>query len=310
MITPADTIAAVLLKMLEPVAPRWEADVIKRYEEEATNSFTHAKKMFAADNAKDWYMYWQKGMFINFPASTDYRPRGFEFYQACAADGRMTCDIEKARKWGHMEFERTRAAFIGRTSTKMAEAFGSSAKLRVAGSLAYGRMIEGVVDATDERGSMLSVHLSVITNYRYGENSQNGALTVYGQYPLRVRGVLVAGEKKDVVSIEEAAVLISGRNPAQEKRDRIKARQDAKKAWYEKVFSAQKTKEIYERLVSLYDFMELYVERKDSPTHHRAEIDKHCAHHKTPDPGSKKTAYAKVKEQREILKQLKAEKPR
>ncbi len=312
---PTETIASVLLKDLALVTPPWEKAIIEHYEETALNGFKNAKKQLA-DKNDEWYNRWMPSFsYIEFPEHLTLSHEAlYNYRRVCAATGRMTCNVAKARADGKRAFEKARDAFVDRVSAKMAEVFGLYAELTVDTDLVFQGLIRGTVAALDTMGSMLTVYVTVMTNYRYREHSANGFLTVYNQYPIRVVGLTVKGDKKHAkkISLGQAAMAISGRDAAKERRDAIAQRREEKAAKGRKIWGLKKRIELYDSIRYQYKNLDECAKTNAKPERvfmHTAAIAEICTKKGIVDPGSYRSAMDKIIEIREDIKRMKAEKP-
>ncbi len=309
---------------LKDIAPRWKADTIAAYEKAAQDEHAGALAWLTdADEAKAkrWYDNKPSFRFVGLSKAEqekyehDYRTPYFDRCRRAAIGGGLVCLIEEARQAGAFAYEQAHHDFVFRGAGKISDVFGPGAELTVTCDLKYrpGGAIEGLATASSGAGTLVVV-VSVMTNYRYGENAADGVLTVYGQYPMRVVSVVDRGGAKftrnafsSSLSLEEAAVLISGRNPIAEKRRAVAELKAKKQQRGKDLWELEKRKRAWGEIASWYRWNEVQTNYQTDEIRKRAvvQLAELCTKHGVADPGSKKAANEKIKELREQMKQLK-----
>ncbi len=307
---------------LKDIAPRWKADTVAHYERAAKQEFANVSDRLKDPNeaqSKSWY---ENKLFpfrfvgmskaYDKKRSTDYRISSFQMWRNAALQGGLVCLIKNARLAGERAYENAHHDFVFRGASKIAEVFGPGSEMMVTCELTYRAAGTGAIEGTASASSgagKLTVSVAVMTNYRYGENAADGVLTVYGQYPMRVISVTNRnGSTFDgAISLEEAAVLISGLNPVEAKRLAKVELKAKKKARSDALWELEKLKRHWDDIASWYRFNDVnaHYQTTEQISRQRAALAERCAKHGLVDPGSKKAVNEIIKLLREQMKALK-----
>lgn len=100
--------------------------------------------------------------------------------------GYYVADTHVARKDAAAQLRQSMDAFTRRAALKMI-AQGGEDPTKVTGDIVYtGRHLIATIFFTSKDGKPFKLTCKTKTNYRYGENSINGYMTIYLQYPFKV----------------------------------------------------------------------------------------------------------------------------
>ena len=116
-------------------------------------------------------------------SSKEYNTKMLEKYKS----NRCTIDLPLARRDAKDQLDSAVNIFAYRGATKLVDhGFIDSTGLKMTGTVRYTGYLEAEFDISN---ATLAVHMTCksVVNYRYGENSANGDLTVYNQYPFKVK---------------------------------------------------------------------------------------------------------------------------
>lgn len=313
-------IRTALERILAPVDAAWEKSIVDAYVAAAHAQMEQWAAYLAAPEPKVWshrekmpqYVRWTR------PADhvEDYRPTTHAVYQQRLAAGQYSADVKDAAKDGKHQYHLIREAFllrVGETIDNVIQTKHAS----ILGEIHFGRRIEGHLTITTKPDTFFRLKVSVKTNYRYGHNSANGRLTVYGQYPVLFDAATVNGEAvSDRLSEALLANLISG-IPVDRKIRATQDQKDAKEAIRAERDQLDRKRDMYAAIEDIYNSILYHETVKVRDQHdakmvercteliagYRAKLVEVCTRHGITDPGSKKAAFA---ERKSILAQIKA----
>lgn len=322
-LAPAAAIRTALEAILAPADPSWEQSVVDAYVAAAHGEMRTWTEYLGQPEPKEYDKRRSPGRYVGIKSGLDWAdaPRSHEGKQTALAAGRYYVNVLSATEDAKREYQRVREAFLTRLGDKIAYIVQDK-HADVTGVIEFRRMIEGnITVVVRPSGASFELRVKVMTNYRYGENSANGRLTVYAQYPATFVDARVGGIKPSPLSEEMLGHLISGL-ALDHKERATRAEIDARKAVSAEKHRLDRLREGYSRLVDQYGRLDYWNESNlraldagrasEQVTAElariRAQIAKLCAAYGVIDPGSKKAALAQRKKFIETLKVLRAKK--
>lgn len=168
-----------------------------------------------------------------------YEPSKAECLAELAA-GFWTVDVEAATKAGEHLFAASRAAYLAKLCEKVYEVIDETKPARLTSFLQVPHGTpEGMVHVEVDAQNSFAFDATIKTNYRYGENSANGDITQYEQYPFLITQAVIKGKPVTQPGLEAVAAAFGGwtyervqRASQEQKAARLALKQEAVRLTY------------------------------------------------------------------------------
>lgn len=242
-------IHAAVTEMLKPHEDKWRQQIRDDYAKHAEHQHAQFTKYWSTVEPKeqipssyDRHVYGGRSSpppstFLthpyNVPGAYALHPQHGDRVHA-AKNGTVAINHKKVTEDADMDFETTKANFITRATEKLSHIAGAKPVSRISGALRMSGALQGHITGHIDEHNHFTLDASMIDNYRYGENSANGSLTHYTQYPFRVTTAHVDGNHVPSPSADDLSVRWGGVPAATRERQRVALAKGVKAEWSRK----------------------------------------------------------------------------
>lgn len=219
------TVAArmILEALLAPHDAAWRESVVAQYRAQAERDLAWWQRYVRGEIAKEPGFRYASRSYVRYTGDiydlTAYKPK--------SDPARYVVNAEAVRHNAEREFTSIREAFIARASEKI-RIISDERDIEIQGKITFEDMIVGNLVISVGYIGIVNVRVWVKTNYRYGENSASGGITVYAQYPFDIVSAKKGDKTLTRPSVAEAAHFFGStvaERQAKEKVDAIAQRQ-------------------------------------------------------------------------------------